>query len=90
MVEENNILTKINQEDAISLSKKSRKIKRVRDHILVNQGRFLASLFFPIFPQYWGTNYGETMELMTKADTVGYFVVRHTISVRHLILLVVI
>ena len=46
------------------------------------QGRFLASLFFPIFPQYHGVNYGDTMELMTKADTVGYFVVRHTITVR--------
>ena len=48
----------------------------------VGEGRLLASLFFPIFPQYHGVNYGDTMELMTKADTVGYFVVRHTITVR--------
>ena len=49
---------------------------------VVGQGRVLGSFVFPFFPQYHGVNYGDTMELMTKADTVGYFVVRHTITVR--------
>ena len=56
-------------------------MKEINEDV-VGQGRVLGSFVFPFFPQYHGVNYGDTMELMTKADTVGYFVVRHTITVR--------
>ena len=48
--------------------------------------RLLASLVFPFFPQFYGVNYGETMESLTKSDTIGYFVLRdiYTVS-KHLL-----
>ena len=43
--------------------------------------RLLASLVFPFFPQFYGVNYGETMESLTKSDTIGYFVLRDIYTV---------
>ena len=50
------------------------------------QGRFLASYFFYLFPQYQNVNYGDTLEFLTQSDTIGYFVVRDVITVNECVI----
>ena len=52
----------------------------------VGQGRFLASYFFYLFPQYQGVNYGDTLEFLTQSDTIGYFVIRDVITVNECVI----
>ena len=46
------------------------------------QGRLLASLFFPIFPQFHEVNYGDVLELLTGPNLIASFVTQHIITVR--------
>ena len=46
------------------------------------RGRFLASLFFPIFPQFHGVNYGDVLENFAKPNTIAFFIIQHLIMVR--------
>ena len=45
------------------------------------EGRFISSLFFPIFPQFYDLDYGSVFEFLAQPDTIGYFVVRDVTSV---------
>ena len=48
----------------------------------VGEGRFLASLFFPIFPQYWPIDIGDNLNNLKSPATVARFVYRDITSVR--------
>ena len=48
----------------------------------VGEPRWLASYFFPIFPQFYDLDYNSVWNFLKRADTIGYFVVRDIIAVR--------
>ena len=48
----------------------------------VGEGRFLASFFFPLFPQYWPIDLGENLNNLKSPKTVARFVYRDITSVR--------
>ena len=47
----------------------------------VGEGRFLASLFFPLFPQYWPIDIGDNLNNLKSPATVARFVYRDITSV---------
>ena len=48
----------------------------------VGEGRFLASFFFPLFPQYWPIDIGDNLNNLKSPATVARFVYRDITSVR--------
>ncbi len=46
------------------------------------EGRFLASFFFPLFPQYWPIDVGDNLNNLKSPKTVARFVYRDLTSVR--------
>ena len=44
-----------------------------RDKESVGQGRFMASYFFPVFPQFYDVDYNNVWNWLKSADTIGYF-----------------
>ena len=51
----------------------------------VGEGRFLASFFFPLFPQYWPIDLGDNLNNLKSPKTVARFVYRDITSVRRII-----
>ena len=47
------------------------------------EGRLLASLIFPIFPQFYGVNYGDVLEMLTGPNLIASFIVQHLLTVSH-------
>ena len=45
------------------------------------EARWMASYYFPIFPQFYNLNYNAVWNFLKRADTIGYFVIRDVISV---------
>ena len=45
----------------------------VENVVVGQQGRFMASYFFPIFPQFYDMDYGAALNWLKRADTIGYF-----------------
>ena len=39
----------------------------------VGQGRFMASYFFPLFPQFYNQDYNSVWNFLKRGDTIGYF-----------------
>ena len=52
-----------------------------KDNEDVGEGRFLASLFFPLFPQYWPIDIGDNLNNLKSPATVARFVYRDITSV---------
>ena len=50
----------------------------------VGEGRFLASLFFPLFQQYWPIDIGDNLNNLKSPKTVARFVYRDITSVRNM------
>lgn len=66
----------------VQIDKKKKKIQQqnnslhaIEENVVVGQqtGRFMASYFFPIFPQFFDTDYGGVWNWLKRADTIGYF-----------------
>ena len=39
----------------------------------IGQGRFMASYFFPLFPQFYNQDYNSIWNFLKRDDTIGYF-----------------
>ena len=37
------------------------------------EGRFMASYFFPLFPQFYDVDYNDVWNFLKSPDTIGYF-----------------
>ena len=52
----------------------------------VGEPRWMASYFFPIFPQFYDLDYNSVWNFLKRADTIGYFVVRDITAVSKVII----
>ena len=57
--------------DNMQLNEHTEHIKRDKES--VEQGRFMASYFFPVFPQFYDVDYNNVWNWLKSADTIGYF-----------------
>ena len=52
----------------------------------VGQGRFMASYFFPVFPQFYDVDYNDVWNWLKSADTIGYFFFENFLDVSYITL----
>ena len=52
----------------------------------VAQGRFMASYFFPLFPQFYDVDYNGVWNWLKRADTIGYFLFENVSDVCNILL----
>ena len=50
----------------------------------VGQGRFMASYFFPVFPQFYDVDYNDVWNWLKSADTIGYFFFENFLDVSYI------
>ena len=60
--------------DTVQQRQQSSSLSETEDvEVVGQQGRFMASYFFPIFPQFYDVDYGDALNWLKRADTIGYF-----------------
>ena len=50
----------------------------------VGEGRFMASYFFPVFPQFYDVDYNDVWNWLKSADTIGYFFFENFLDVSYI------